>query len=329
MCEDEVSMTGIQHVRVSNRDADFKFDLYRNITIVRGKSGTGKTTLYDMIADYTRLKEESGVNISSPKACVALVDTDWKHQLNGISDSIVFVDEGAAYIKTPEFAKAVKNSDNYYVIFSRESLHDLPYSVEEIYEIKASGKFHKFVKMYKSDKRHVYSFNSTRRNFQFDILLTEDSKSGYEFYRAYFDDRNVVCKTSGSNSEIFKWLRNHKDKKVFVVADGAAFGSEIDRVLKLQSTTEENFRICLPESFEWLILKSGLIKASDLVSVLDNPSDYIESRDFFSWENFFEDYLVRNTVNTHFQYAKKEINPIYLSENNSKKIMAEIQMKPE
>ena len=139
MCEDEVSMTGIQHVRVSNRDADFKFDLYRNITIVRGKSGTGKTTLYDMIADYTRLKEESGVNISSPKACVALVDTDWKHQLNGISDSIVFVDEGAAYIKTPEFAKAVKNSDNYYVIFSRESLHDLPYSVEEIYEIKASG----------------------------------------------------------------------------------------------------------------------------------------------------------------------------------------------
>ena len=59
MCEDEVSMTGIQHVRVSNRDADFKFDLYRNITIVRGKSGTGKTTLYDMqiIRDSRRKAE--------------------------------------------------------------------------------------------------------------------------------------------------------------------------------------------------------------------------------------------------------------------------------
>ncbi len=56
-------MIGIQHVKVSNRDASFKFDLYRNITIVRGKSGTGKTTLYDMIADYTRLKDSSGVNI--------------------------------------------------------------------------------------------------------------------------------------------------------------------------------------------------------------------------------------------------------------------------
>lgn len=154
-------MTGIQNVKVSNRDASFKFDLYRNITIVRGKSGTGKTTLYEMISDHTRLKDASGVNVSSTKECVALVDIDWKNQLNGIRDSIIFIDEGAEYIKTPEFAKAVKNSDNYYVIFSRESLHDLPYSVEEIYEIKASGKFHKFVKMFKSNRKHIYSTNNT------------------------------------------------------------------------------------------------------------------------------------------------------------------------
>ena len=113
------------------------------------------------------------------------------------------------------------------------------------------------------------------------------------------------------------------------MADGAAFGSEIDRVLKLQLSNEKNVKICLPESFEWLILKSGLIKASDILSVLENPSEHIESKDYFSWENFFEDYLVRNTVNTHFQYAKKEINPIYLNKNNSKKIIAEIQNFPE
>lgn len=328
-------MIGIQHVKVSNRDANFKFDLYRNITIVRGKSGTGKTTLYDMIVDHTRLKDESGVNISCAKDCVALVDIDWKNQLIGIFDSIVFIDEGAEYIKTPEFAKAVKNSDNYYVIFSRESLHDLPYSVEEIYEIKASGKYHKFVKMFKSNKNHIYSASNTRRKFQFDIFLTEDSKSGYQFFKNCFDGTKVICESSGSNSEIFKWLRNYveqenfREKKVFVLADGAAFGSEIDRVLKLQSSTDDNFRICLPESFEWLILKSGLIKVSDLVSVLENPSEYIDSRDYFSWENFFEDFLIRNTLNTPFQYAKKEINPIYLNKNNSKKITEEIHLKSE
>lgn len=328
----EVSMIGIQHVKVSNRDAEFKFDLYRNITIVRGKSGTGKTTLYDMIADHTRLKNDSGVNISCKKGCIALVDIDWMNQLSGIYDSIVFIDEGAEYIKTPEFAKAVKKSDNYYVIFSRESLHDLPYSVEEIYEIKASGKFHKFVKMFKSDKSHIYSANNTRKKFQVDILLTEDSKAGYQFYKNYFDGTNVACESSGANSEIFKWLREFmkenlsKGKKLLVVADGAAFGSEIDRVIKLQASAEENIKICLPESFEWLILKSGLIKASDTISVLENPSEHIESGNYFSWENFFEDYLVSNTVNTPFQYTKREINPIYLNSSNSKKIVAEIRL---
>ena len=149
-------MKGTHHVEVKNRDAVFKFDLYRNVTMVRGDSGTGKTTLFDMIADYTRLREASGVNVSCDKSCVALIDLDWKHQLENISDSIVFIDEGAEFLKTKEFAGVIQDTDNYYVIFNRESLHELPYSVEEIYEIKASGKYHSFKKMFKSNGKHVY-----------------------------------------------------------------------------------------------------------------------------------------------------------------------------
>ena len=111
---------------------------------------------------------------------------------------------------------------------------------------------------------------------------------------------------------------------IFVVADGAAFGSEIDRVLKLPG---QNFRLCLPESFEWLILKSGLIRTEDIDMVLENPSEYIESSRYFSWENYFEQYLIENTVNTPFQYAKKEINPVFLNDVNSEKIIAEIYKK--
>ena len=149
-------MTGTHHVEVKNRDAVFKFDLYRNITIVRGDSGTGKTTLYEMIADYTRLQEASGVNISCDKPCVALTDIDWKNQLKHLKDSIVFIDEGAEFLKTKEFAGAIKHTDNYYVIFNRESLHDLPYSVEEIYEIKASGKNITASKKYSSIMQNTF-----------------------------------------------------------------------------------------------------------------------------------------------------------------------------
>ena len=107
-----------------------------------------------------------------------------------------------------------------------------------------------------------------------------------------------------------------------MIADGAAFGSEIDRILKMRSAT--NIRLCLPESFEWLILRSGLIKSENMTEILDNPSSYIECSEYFSWENFFEHYLIEVTVDTPFQYAKKDINPVYLNDNNAVKIIVEI-----
>ena len=318
-------MTGTHHVEVRNRDASFKFDLYRNITIVRGNSGTGKTTLYEMIADYTRLQEASGVNISCDKPCVALTDIDWRNQLKGIADSIVFIDEGADFLKSKDFARAVRETDNYYVIFNRESLHDLPYSVEEIYEIKASGKYHSFKKMYKHNGKHVYYKEKAPSKLKYDTLLTEDGKSGYQFYQHYFADSVISCFTSKSNSAVFKWLKENEGKKVFVIADGAAFGAEIDRIMKMRSFS--NIRLCLPESFEWLILKSGLIRTDTIAEMLNDPSDYIESAEYFSWENFFERYLIDATVDTPFQYAKREINPVYLNPVNAEKIISEIYTK--
>lgn len=132
------------------------------------------------------------------------------------------------------------------------------------------------------------------------------------------------CATAGSNSAIFKWLNNNSTEKILIIADGAAFGSEMDRVLKLCETHPETFQLCLPESFEWLILKSGIIHAEHLVDILENPGDYIESQKFFSWENFFEDFLVQETRRTPFQYAKSNLNDVYKQKANQKRIAAEI-----
>lgn len=317
-------MKGIQHVEVKNRKVKFVFDLYRNITIVRGDSGTGKTTLYNMIADYTRLQANSGVNLSSTKPCVALLDMDWKNQLDGISDSIVFIDEGAAYLATREFANAVRNSDNYYVIFCREALYQLPYSVEEIYQIKTSGKYHRFEKIYRQEPLHRYTKLPKQKRKDFAVLLTEDSHSGFQFFSACFEGTKVQCESSESNSAIFRWLNEHPDEKVLVVADGAAFGAEMDRVMKLCKAHPQAFQLCLPESFEWLILNSGVVQGAQLTEMLAQPSDYIESSEYFSWENFFEHYLVQLTNGTPFQYAKSNLRQAYLQENNRVRIAEQI-----
>ena len=66
---------------------------------------------------------------------------DWKYILPSIENSIVFIDEDNDFLRTLEFAEAIRHSSNYYVIVTREGLAYLPYSVNEIYGIRESGKY--------------------------------------------------------------------------------------------------------------------------------------------------------------------------------------------
>lgn len=315
-------MKGKHQVEVRNRDVVYKFEINRNITIVRGDSGTGKTTLYEMILNHTRFAIGSGVNIVCDKKCIAFLYEDWESYLRRMNDCIIFFDENQHFIYTKEFARAIKETSNYYVLITREELYKLPYSVDEIYEIKESGKYHTLKRMYEHNKKHVYFQGRPGSEKKFSVLLTEDAKSGFQFYSHYFEEKGIQCFSSGSNSAIYGWLEDHKDERVFVIADGAAFGAEMNRVIDVCRASGSI--LCLPESFEWLILKSGLVKIRGLKDILEDPSKYIDSSLYFSWENFFETLLKDETAGTPFQYSKKEINPVYLISENAKRIIGEV-----
>lgn len=116
-------MNGSHLVKISRRrGTKYTFTIKRNITIVRGDSGTGKTTLFDMVADYMRTGEQSGVSLQCDCPCVALTDYDWRNQLSSVHDSIVFVDEGLKEIHSDEFAHHVLYSSNYFVLISSVSV---------------------------------------------------------------------------------------------------------------------------------------------------------------------------------------------------------------
>lgn len=189
-------MVGSYNVRVSRRrGVSFRFTIRRNITVVRGDSGTGKTTLFEMVSDHMREGAKSGVTIQCDHPCVALVDMDWENQLAGMKNSIVFVDEGFQAIRSDEFARAVKHSGNYFVLFTREVLANLPYSVDEIYRIKTSGKYHTLVPLYKHDDAHrYYEQLRAKPKRDFDLLVTEDSKAGFQFLMP--DSKRVMFRFS-------------------------------------------------------------------------------------------------------------------------------------
>ena len=306
-------MKGKHRVVVSTKRLKYDFELRRNLTIIRGDSATGKTTLIDMIQDYVNNPSGTPVELICDKKCFVLEGALWKEQLSGISDSIIFIDEGNEFIKTEEFAGKIQKTDNYYVIASRESLPSLPYSVEEIYGIKTSGKYGTLKQSYHEFYR-IYGADTYKGSVNPEIVITEDSNSGYQFFEHVCKDNELKCETLNGKSNVFHYLNVHKNEKMLVIADGAAFGSEIDKVLWLIEK-RENIALYLPESFEWLILSAGILKNSLVDKILDDPSEYVECKEYFSWERFFTAVLIEETKNTYLAYVKKKLNQAYLSEN--------------
>lgn len=180
-------MKGKYHVVVQNNRLRYEFDIKRNITIIRGDSATGKTTLYTMIALAARRGDSSGVEVRCEKKCRTLEELDWKLVLPTLQDYIIFLDEDNLFLKTDEFARMARESDNYFVIITREDLVNLPYSVEEIYGIHSSGKYHDMKREY-NEFYHIYGDEEISEEVKPDGVLVEDSNSGYDFFRKVCGD---------------------------------------------------------------------------------------------------------------------------------------------
>ena len=123
------------------------------------------------------------------------------------------------------------------------------------------------------------------------------------------------------------WLFEHPKRRVFVVADGAAFGAYADRVLKLQNEHRDNVTVCLPESFEWLLLRSGIIRKDGIVEALESPESHIDSTRFASWEQYFTWLLIDATRGTAFEYKKGKLAEAYAIPQNADKVMQLIACK--
>lgn len=311
-------MRGKHKVIVQNNRLHYEFEIKRNITIIQGNSATGKTTLIDMLRQASNLGTSSGIEVISDVPCRTLEGRDWKLILQSLSGNILFIDEENSFIKTEEFASAIKRSDNYYVLVTRENLYNLPYSVEEIYGLHSSGKYQNTKKVYQQ-MYHIYS-NTEGFPVKPKKFITEDSNAGFDFFRAISEENGISCESAGGKTKIFSMLKNIEDEEVCVVADGAAIGPEMNNLSYL-ALQKKNIKLFLPESFEWIILKSGLINEKNVQMILENPEEYIDSKEYFSWERYFAQLLINVTDGNYLKYNKSKLNPAYLHEKSKEAIL--------
>lgn len=316
-------MKGEWKVSVRNRRNTYTFTLRRNITVLTGNSGTGKTTLYDMVREYAAFGKASGVTVSASCPLIALDGPNWEAELEKTEDAIVVVDEGSGFLRTAAFARAVRDSGNYFLLITREYLHQLPYSVTEIYQIVGS-KNKRFEPVY-SDIYRMYDHPLRRRlPFRPDVIITEDSRAGFAFFQDVAEKYGIACISAEGKSNCLRVLDGFADKNVVVIADGAAFGSDMEALVRKQQLAPNKVALFLPESFEWLILESGIVSVSDR-DLLDHPADYADSRQFESWEQYFTELLENTTRDIPYaRYDKSGLGSFYLQLQNEQAVLQQI-----
>lgn len=307
-------MKGSHRVIIEAKRVKYDFTLTRNITILTGDSASGKTVLIDYIRDYRRYGSESGVMVSCDRECRTLDNEDWEMQLKRITNSIIFIDEGNRFVTSKEFAKLALESDNYFVFATREKMPMLPYSVQEIYGFRESGKYHEAKQKY-NEMYHLYGEISAQSSIEPELVITEDSNSGYDFFAKLSEQKNVNCISANGKSNIIKCLQDSEKTQGtrLIIVDGAAFGSEMKEVYEYLNTVG-NVVLYAPESFEWLLLSSNTIPNANVTEILQEPENYIDSKKYASWERFFTALLIDMTKGDPvWSYSKKKISSVYVS----------------
>lgn len=137
-------MKGRHEIRVVSRKTVYRLELERKVSVIKGNSGTGKSSLIRLISEYLEFGKKSGIKInvdSSASLGVLTNSSEWEKILSSVHDTVLFVDEDVDYIYSDSFQKELWKADCYAVIVSRSGgFTGIPYSISGIYEFVTEKK---------------------------------------------------------------------------------------------------------------------------------------------------------------------------------------------
>ena len=93
-----------------------------------------------------------------------------------MQDSIVFIDEGNSFVMSDAFADAIQNTDNYYVIVTREGIPSLSYSGDTV----------KITKMYCKGINTWFFVQKGNKSGWMKSAMKQPPYADYYFYGAYY-----------------------------------------------------------------------------------------------------------------------------------------------
>ena len=74
-------MKGSHRIIVETKKIKYDLTVQRNLTLLTGDSGSGKTVLIDLIREYRKYGSDSGIFLSCDCDCKTIDSEDWERQI--------------------------------------------------------------------------------------------------------------------------------------------------------------------------------------------------------------------------------------------------------
>lgn len=279
------------NIIIDNSEAGYLFNLNikDKVTLLKGGSGEKKTLFRNSVRDFN--DGVLGINCNT-NIILDYTDNNFdpdSEYLQNVDGKIIVLDENSRYFRHKNFGLFIRNSDSYFIIICRKEqvfenkFNNVDYAVSSIY------------KLYEDNNgvirnKPMFDVENLNTRTKLDYIICEDSKSGLNFFREVTKDNMVDknnlfrCKTSEGKGNIFKHVKFLKsiNKTCSIVADLCAYGNLVFPLIPfIDGGIADILNI---ESFEWLILNSGLFGALEIPDDLDRVRHN-------TLETFYTEYL--------------------------------------
>ena len=330
----KLSMKGEYKVTLTTKNNVIRYtvSISRQITIVCGKSGIGKTLLHDMAAEYCKTGGKGAVEISSGDDNVSIEPFDssialLKEVKNGKkfrdgtirltwlekpSKKIFIIDEDLIITKGINFADAIRYTDAYYIIFTRDLrlykyLYNSVWDIITLEDVGVVGIDNRAVRMYNEFNGYIKGYSE---------VIHEDSTTGREICELALCEK---IKTSYGNLNLVSHIKkNYKNTSILVVADGASFSNIMERLKKVSKRKQLSIYLILPESTEYVLLHNATFSESGNVSeyLLDPVSKY-NTENWITYEKMYEQVIIEESskIDEVGNYEKVEGLETYKTES--------------
>ena len=257
------------------------------MTIVAGDSSTGKTHICNMLEE----RDGSAYNVSAfdhkgrgVKIHYCASIGRFEEVINDESKdySVVVIDEYVATelnkIENMKIRGLMDKVKKYFIIFQRDDIIKYHIGVNSVMHVKYI------------DKKYIFE-NPLRFNDEYslgnitkcDLILSEDSKSGYQILKHYFqiDDKMSVRKTGGNGNIHKELLKFNKEHNIIVGLDYDKGSWElyyIKTLIEANELDKNKIYFIKMESAEEIICNSNLIlnKCPDMKDFVENIENHID-----------------------------------------------------